>query len=86
MQLTGKELPFNEVVVLVREEPERANKKFPLFHSKHHGYAVILEELEEMWDEIKRQEPNTARVQAECIQFITMGFKFLMSPIFDMKD
>lgn len=37
-----------DVEALVDKELEAANKKFPLFHSPHEGYAVILEEIEEL--------------------------------------
>lgn len=33
---------------LVAEELERANEKFPLFHSDHEAYGVIGEEIEEV--------------------------------------
>lgn len=34
----------------VADELERANEKFPLFHSLHEGYAVIQEEIDEVID------------------------------------
>lgn len=36
-----------DVIKLVDKELESANKRFPLFHSTHEGYAVIKEEIEE---------------------------------------
>ena len=33
---------------LIAEELIIANSKFPMFHSAHEGYAVLLEEVEEM--------------------------------------
>lgn len=41
----------NEIEILAREELESANEKFPLFYSSHEGYAVILEEAEELAEE-----------------------------------
>ena len=41
----------NEIEMLAREELESANKKFPLFHSSHEGFAVLLEEAEELAEE-----------------------------------
>lgn len=38
---------------LVGEELKRANKKFPMFNSRHEGYAVILEEKEEVEYELR---------------------------------
>lgn len=60
-----------EVKELVFKELNSANKKFPLFSSPHHGYAVIKEEIEEVmdgmnvvleifanaWSGIKKDEP-----------------------------
>lgn len=41
-----------DVEALVEKELEAANEKFPLFNSAHEGYAVLLEELGELKDEI----------------------------------
>ena len=38
---------------LVSDELERANDEFPLFHSKHEAYGVLLEEFKEARDEWK---------------------------------
>lgn len=80
MQLPGTVLTVNEVIKLCVEELERANKKHPLFHCRHHGYAVIKEELDELWNEIKERNPNNTSLQHECIQTMTMCLKFLISP------
>lgn len=37
----------------VKKELEDANKKFPPVHSDHEGYAILLEEYEELVSEIK---------------------------------
>jgi len=37
----------------VIEELERAEAKFGPFNSSHEGYAVILEELDELWEVVK---------------------------------
>lgn len=41
----------NEIEMLVRKELESANEKFSLFHSSHEGFAVLLEEAEELAEE-----------------------------------
>ena len=38
----------NQVRQLVDEELAAANARFPQFHSAHEGYAVILEEIDEL--------------------------------------
>jgi hypothetical protein len=43
-------------------ELERARKKFPPLASAHEGYAVILEELDELWDIIKQKQSERSYV------------------------
>jgi NTP pyrophosphatase (non-canonical NTP hydrolase) len=39
----------------IKEEIIRAKTKHPnTFHGPHEGYAVALEEVDELWDEIKK--------------------------------
>lgn len=48
---TPDEYISNQVRELVAVELESANRQFPQFHSPHEGWAVILEEYEELEDE-----------------------------------
>lgn len=61
---------------LVREECLRAMAKFQPFNSSHEGYAVILEELDELWDEVKGNRPDLAR--KEAVQVAAMAVRFLL--------
>jgi poly(A) polymerase Pap1 len=38
------------------DELDRALRKQARFNSEHEGYAKILEELDELWEEIKRRQ------------------------------
>ena len=38
---------------LIAEELGRANAEYPLFHSQHEAFAVILEEVDEVKDEFE---------------------------------
>jgi hypothetical protein len=47
------------------------------FSSPHEGYGVLLEEVDELWDEIKKQQPSCARMRAEAIQVAAMAIRFI---------
>ena len=49
---TMKEL-IAEITTSADNELNRANEKFPLFHSPHESYGVIAEEMKEMSDDCK---------------------------------
>lgn len=57
------------------EELGRARMKFPAFTNMHQGYAIILEELDEMWDEIKAN--NQVRAVEEAVQVAAMAISFI---------
>lgn len=57
-------------------EYRRARGKFPPMRGAHEGYAVILEELDEMWDAIKANDIPHAR--REALQVAAMALAFLL--------
>lgn len=62
------------------EELERANSIYGTsFHSPQEGYAVMLEEMDELWAEIKKKRPDKERIREEATQVGAMAIKFLMS-------
>lgn len=66
-------------VTQVVRELDRARQVHPeAFHSTHEGYAVLLEELDELWEEIRRKQPVPARVREEAVQVAAMALKFLI--------
>lgn len=60
----------------VLEEFTKATKKHGAFNSAHEGYAVILEEMDELWDEVKKNG-STKRMKEEAIQIAAMAMRFL---------
>lgn len=67
------ETPFAKAV---REEIERARGelKYPPMASLHEGYSVILEEVEEFWDEVKKKPAARSKEQMwkELVQISAM--------------
>lgn len=71
----------SKAIVLVLDELDSALEKFPLFNSSHEGYAVLKEEIDELWDEIKNNKDPMSSVnqKKEAMQVGAMAIKFLMS-------
>lgn len=55
-------------------ELDRARAAFAPFHSLHEAYAVILEEVDELWDctKVNQQRRAPEDIQAELIQIAAM--------------
>jgi NTP pyrophosphatase (non-canonical NTP hydrolase) len=81
VQLTREQVTnLEEVVQIVIEEYSRAASKFAPMHSAHEGYAVLKEEVDELWDAIKRND--SANMQEEAIQVAAMSIRFLVDVVY----
>ncbi len=54
-----------------------ARKKHSPMRSAHEAYAVILEELDEFWEEVRQKRGNKVGMQNELIQVAAMAFRAL---------
>ncbi len=63
-------------MVELEEELERATELYGPLKSSHEAYGVLLEEVDEMWDEIKKNDITKAR--EEALQVAAMAVRFLM--------
>ncbi len=72
------------IIYEIIEEFKFATNKFPPFHSAHEGFAVIDEEHDELWDEIKgnKKEGSGERMKKEAKQVATMAIRF----IYDLNE
>lgn len=64
---------LNEVHV----EVHKAQKKHKPMNSPHEAYAVILEELDEYWDEVKADRGKQKSARDELIQIAAMAVRAL---------
>lgn len=75
--------PLNEqaIVAEILVEVQRSRRHGAVFASLHEAYAVILEELDEVWDitRQKRRDRSAADLQKELIQIGAMAVKALES-------
>lgn len=65
----------------VRDEYNQATKKHGMFNSAHEGWAVLFEEVDELWDEVRKKRSNRdpRAMRGECVQIAAMALKFTMS-------
>ena len=78
----------------VREELIRATALHGPMRSSHEGYAVLLEEVDELWDEVKLkkrklltdQEKARVRMRKEAIQVAAMAIRFVLDVTYPVAD
>lgn len=81
---SGNEMPqqkndcLESNIAAINLECQDAMFNWPEFNTAHEGYAVILEEVDELWDEVKKKPKNrdSAKMKAECIQIAAMALRF----------
>jgi hypothetical protein len=64
----------------VSEELDKALRKHPKFNGAHEGWAVILEEVDELWDEVKVRANKRRRdkMRKEALQIAAMALRFAL--------
>lgn len=77
--------PARHTAQEIATEYLRARIKHAPMHGAHEGYAIMLEEVDELWDEIKKREPSKAEMRKEAIQIAAMALAFVME-VCDGKD
>jgi hypothetical protein len=70
------------ILEMIDVEFGRAVNKFPSFNSGHEGKAVIEEELDELWEEIRKNKPAGAPATREAIQVAAMAMRY----VFDLSE
>lgn len=69
---------IDRLLVLVKNELESATEKFGSFNSAHEGYAVLKEEVDELWDAIKTKGTPLDDRNMECIQVAAMAVRLIL--------
>jgi len=64
---------------LVKEELNKKRKKNKFVSSPHEGYALILEEVDELWEEVKKKQSlhNKQMMLDEAKQIAARAIMFM---------
>ena len=59
-------------------EASEAIGKWPPMNSAHEGYAVLLEEVDELWEHVRTKQKNRdlAAMKKEALQVAAMALRF----------
>lgn len=71
---------LEKIIIDVKYELMKAQIHFDLFHSEHEGFAILLEEIDELWEGVKMKQSNPLRktiCKKEAIQVCAMALRFL---------
>ena len=71
----------NQASELIMAELNRATEKFGKFNNAHEGYAVLLEEVDELWEAVKLNQKHVNRnykIEQEAIQVGAMALRILV--------
>lgn len=71
---------------LVAEELVRATLEFGPFASPHEGYAILEEELDELWEEIKANRGRSPEARAEAMQVAAMAVRYMIDIPLDAQS
>lgn len=66
----------NKVFDEIYRELQHALIKYKSFNSPHEGYAVILEELDELWELVKKNG-RRGEMQTEAKHVAAMAMRFI---------
>ena len=73
---TDEQKAIDDIFDNVKKEYINSVTKHGNFNSTHEGWAVIKEELEELWEDVKKDDHIHAKLEAT--QVTAMGLKFLV--------
>lgn len=77
---SGPVTGINLALIQVKDEILEAQAKFIPFTSPHEGYAVLKEEVDELWEEVKKRPAarDREKMRNEARQVAAMGIRFML--------
>jgi glutamyl-tRNA reductase len=70
----------NPVIDDVQTELASAYENWPAFNTAHEGWALIQEEMDELWDEVKKKPSKRSKeaLYTEAKQVAAMAIRFMI--------
>jgi len=70
---------------MILKEYSEASNQYGAFSSAHEGYAVLQEEVEELWDEVKKKPSARSKeaMLSEAGQVAAMAMRFMVDICLD---
>lgn len=67
-----------EATLSAIDELNKAMTNWPAFNSAHEGFAVLKEEVDELWDHVKTNQTkrDIAKMKKEALQVAAMALRF----------
>jgi hypothetical protein len=75
---TDLEKRLDAILGTIRAEVLRAARKHPPMHSAHEGYAILQEEVDELWEHVKADTGYSAEAMTEASQVAAMGIRYML--------
>lgn len=66
-----------KIYAQIQQEIDNSRSRHGEFTGSHEGYAVLLEEVDELWSEIKKRNRSFTAMKEECVQIAAMAVKFI---------
>lgn len=78
--MTSKEEQLCRAAEDIFKEAGRASSRWPAFNTAHEGYAILLEEVDELWEhvKVKQGKRDVAAMRAEAVQVAAMALRFIL--------
>lgn len=69
---------LKDTLELVGQQVAKAESLWPPMNSAHEAYAVLLEEVDELWDHVKTNQKrrDLEAMKIECLQVAAMAIRF----------
>lgn len=76
---SGEAKPVDADVAQIVAEVNEACANWPPFNSAHEGFAVLKEEVDELWDEVKvnQKRRDLTKMKKEAKQVAAMALRFM---------